>query len=162
MKLIHNIDFKKLAISCAVSLGTGALSAVISMPGMVNYQKAAKPPLTPPEWLFPVVWTILFLLMGISSYIVYTNRYSDSETRKQALWIYGAQLLVNFFWPILFFNLSAYLFSFLWIILLLVLVIVMTKKFHTVSPLSGILQIPYVIWTAFATYLTFGVFVLNM
>ncbi len=162
MKLVHNIDFKKLAISCAVSLGTGALSAVISMPQTGNYQKAAKPPLTPPEWLFPVVWTILFLLMGISSYIVYTNKYSDSETRKQALWIYGAQLAVNFFWPILFFNLSAYLFAFLWIILLLVLVIVMTKKFYSVSPLSGILQIPYVIWTAFATYLTFGVFVMNM
>ncbi|MCR5653634.1 MAG: tryptophan-rich sensory protein [Ruminococcus sp.] len=132
------------------------------MPGMGNYQKAAKPPLTPPEWLFPVAWTILFLLMGISSYIIYTNKYTDSETRKQALWIYGIQLAVNFVWPILFFSLSAYLFSFVWIILLLVLVVLMTRKFYEISPLAGLLQIPYVLWTAFATYLTFGVFILNM
>ena len=162
MRLIHNIDFKKLAISCAISLGVGALSAVVSMPGMSNFDKALKPPLTPPSWLFPIVWTVLFLLMGISSYIIYTNKYSSREKRNQALWVYGAQLIVNFFWPIIFFNLSAYLLSFVWIVLLLVLVIIMVKKFYSISPLAGALQIPYVIWTAFATYLTFGVFVLNM
>lgn len=162
MKLVHNIDFKKLAISCAISLGVGALSAVVSMPGMSNFDKAAKPPLTPPSWLFPIVWTILFLLMGISAYIVYTNKSIESETHKQALIIYGAQLVVNFFWPIFFFNLSAYFFAFLWIILLLVLVIIMTRKFYSISPVAGALQIPYIIWISFATYLTFGVFVMNM
>ena len=162
MKLVHNIDFKKLAISCAISLGTGALSAVISMPGMSNFDKAAKPPLTPPSWLFPIVWTILFLLMGISAYLVYTDKYSNPDERKRALVIYGAQLAVNFFWPIVFFSLSAYFLAFIWIILLLVLVIIMTRKFYAISPAAGIIQIPYIIWTAFATYLTFGVFVMNM
>lgn len=162
MRLVHNIDFKKLAISCAISLGVGALSAVISMPGMENFDKAAKPPLTPPSWLFPIVWTILFLLMGISAYLVYTDKYSGPDERKRALWIYGAQLAVNFFWPIVFFNLSAYFLAFLWIIALLVLVIIMTRKFYAISPIAGAIQIPYIIWTAFATYLTFGVFVMNM
>lgn len=162
MKLIHNIDFKKLAASCAISLGTGVLSALISMPGMGNFDKAEHPPLTPPSWLFPIVWTILFLLMGISAYMIYINKYASQDDKKQALWFYAAQLAVNFFWPVLFFNFSAYLLAFVWIVLLLVLVILTVKKFYAINPLAGALQIPYVIWTAFATYLTFGVFVMNM
>ncbi len=161
MKLIHNIDFKKLAISCAVSLGVGTLSGIISMSGQDNFEKAVKPPLTPPAWLFPVVWTILFLLMGISAYIVYTNKFASDKSKNTALWIYGIQLAVNFFWPIIFFNMSAYLLAFIWIILLLILVIIMAKKFYDISPAAGLLQIPYILWTAFATYLTFGVFILN-
>lgn len=162
MTMVHNIDYKKLATSCAISLGAGVLSSIISMSGMDNFEKAAKPPLTPPSWLFPIVWTILFLLMGISAYMVYTNKYTSQEDKKQALWFYGAQLTVNFFWPIIFFNLSAYLFAFVWIVLLLVLVILTARSFYAINPLAGILQIPYIIWTSFATYLTFGVFVLNM
>lgn len=161
MKLIHNIDFKKLGASCAISLGVGALSGLISMSGMNNFDKAQKPPLTPPSWLFPVVWTILFLLMGISAYLIYTNHYTDRESRNKALKIYAAQLIVNFFWPILFFNLSAYLFAFIWIVLLLVLIIIMIKMFYDISPVAGYLQIPYIVWTAFATYLTLGVLILN-
>lgn len=157
----HSIDYKKLAASCAISLGTGALSGIISMSGMKNFDKAVKPPLTPPSWLFPVVWTLLFLLMGISAYLVYTNRYTERKDRDSALIIYGAQLVVNFFWPVIFFNMSAYLFAFVWIVLLLVLVIIMTKKFYAITPIAGAFQIPYIIWTSFATYLTFGVFILN-
>ena len=157
----HRIDYKKLAASCAISLGTGALSAVISMAGMKNFEKAVKPPLTPPSWIFPIVWTLLFLLMGISAYLVYTNRYVSTRKRNNALIFYGAQLIVNFFWSIIFFNLSSYLFAFLWIILLLVLIIIMTRKFYEINPIAGWLQIPYIIWTSFAAYLTFGVLVLN-
>ncbi len=162
MKLIHNIDFKKLGASCAISLGVGALSGLISMSGMKNFESAQKPPLTPPSWLFPVVWTILFLLMGVSAYIIYTNHYADRETKNKALGVYAAQLAVNFFWSIIFFNLSAYLFAFVWILLLLALIVIMTKMFYDISPLAGYLQIPYIIWTAFATYLTLGVFIVNM
>lgn len=161
MRCVHNIDFKKLAASCAISLGAGALSGLITMSGMDSFNKANKPPLTPPSWLFPVVWTVLFLLMGISAYIVYTNGYASTENKNAALRIYGAQLAVNFLWPVLFFNLSAYLLSFVWIILLLVLIIIMARKFYSISPIAGNLQIPYIIWTAFATYLTFGAMVLN-
>jgi tryptophan-rich sensory protein len=159
--MVHNINLKKLAISCAISLGVGILSGVISMFGMDNFDKAVKPPLTPPSFLFPIVWTILFLLMGISSYFIYSANNADSDIRSTALTIYGAQLIVNFFWPIIFFNLSAYLLALIWIILLLVLIIVMIRLFYKISPVAGGLQIPYLLWTAFATYLTFGVFILN-
>ena len=161
MTLVHNIEYKKLGISCAVSLGTGTLSGIISAFGMGSFDSAAKPPLTPPSWLFPVVWTILFLLMGISSYLVYTAYDKDHDLRNAALTIYAAQLVVNFFWPIIFFNLSAYLLSFIWIILLLVMIIVMFRLFRRVVELSAYLQIPYIIWVSFAAYLNFGVFILN-
>lgn len=161
MQAVHNIDFKKLAISCGISLGVGAVSAFISMSSMDAYQKAVKPPLTPPGWLFPVVWTILFILMGISSYLVYISTTEEREVRNAALTVYVAQLVVNFFYPIIFFNLSAYLLAFIWILILLALVAVMVRLFLRVNRLAGILQIPYLAWVIFATYLTFGVFILN-
>lgn len=161
MTLVHNIDYKKLGISCAVSVGVGALSGIISAFGMSSFDEAAKPPLTPPSWLFPVVWTILFLLMGISSYIVYTAHDKDHELRNAALTVYAAQLVVNFFWPIIFFNLAAYLLAFIWIVLLLVMIVVMFRLFKQVNDLAAYLQIPYIIWVSFAVYLTFGVFIMN-
>ncbi|MGN1137827.1 MAG: TspO/MBR family protein, partial [Ruminococcus sp.] len=106
MVLIHNFDVKKLSISCSVSLGIGALSSFISMFGRDNFENAIKPPLNPPVWLFPIVWTILFLLMGISAYLVYKSD-SDDDAKTKALTAYGVQLLINFFWPIIFFNFSA-------------------------------------------------------
>lgn len=161
MTLVHSIDYKKLGLSCAISLGVGALSGIISMFGMDSFDKAVKPPLTPPSWLFPVVWTVLFLLMGISSYIVYTSHEADKDIRNASLMIYASQLVINFFWPIIFFNLAAYMLAFIWIVLLLVMIIVMFRLFKRVNELAAYLQIPYIIWVAFATYLTFGVMVLN-
>lgn len=161
MQVVHNINYKKLLISCGISLGVGGLSALISMMGRSSYEVAEKPPLTPPGWLFPIVWTILYILMGISSYLVYNTRTDLQDTKSTALIIYGVQLIVNFFWSIIFFNFSAYLFAFIWILLLLFLIFVMIKLFYKINKTAAILQIPYLIWVAFATYLTFGVFILN-
>lgn len=161
MQVIHNIDYKKLLISCGISLGVGGLSALISMMNSGAFDSAQKPPLTPPNWLFPIVWTILYILMGISAYLIYQSKVDVEETKSVALIIYGVQLIVNFFWSIIFFNLQAYLFAFIWILLLLFLIIVMIKLFYPINKLSAILQIPYLLWVAFATYLTFGVFILN-
>ena len=161
MQAVHNIDLKKLSINCGISLGVGAVSALISMPSMGAFEKASKPPLTPPNWVFPVVWTILFILMGISSYLVYVSRTESREVRNAALMVYVSQLVVNFFYPIIFFNLSAYLLAFIWILILLIMVTVMVRLFLRVSKVSGLLQIPYLLWVTFATYLTFGVFILN-
>jgi tryptophan-rich sensory protein len=160
MQLVHNINYKKLAISCGISLGVGALSSIISMFGKDNFEKVVKPPLNPPDWLFPIVWTILFILMGISSYLIYVSN-NEEENKTKALSIYGAQLLVNFFWPILFFNFSAYLFSSIWILLLLGLIVAMIVSFYKIDKVAGILQVPYLIWVAFATYLTIAICVLN-
>ncbi len=160
MVLIHNFDIKKLSISCAISLGIGALSSFISMFGRDNFENAIKPPLNPPTWLFPIVWTILFLLMGISAYLVYKSD-SDDEAKTKALTAYGVQLLINFFWPIIFFNLSAYLFASIWIIVLLISIIIMIKLFYDIDRCAAYLQIPYLIWVCFATYLTIAITILN-
>lgn len=158
MSSVCKINIKKLAKCLGISLGIGALSALFTMFGMDSFEKAVKPPLTPPSFLFPIVWTILFILMGISSYIVCN---SDSENRTTALSVYGIQLAVNFFWPIFFFNLEAYLFSFIWIILLWILIIVMIVQFNKVSKVAALLQIPYLLWVTFAAYLNFGIYLLN-
>lgn len=161
MQVIHNIDYKKLLISCGISLGIGSLSGIISMMAMKSFESTNKPPLTPPGWLFPVVWTILYILMGISAYLIYKTPVEVQETKTTALIIYGVQLIVNFFWSIIFFNLEAYLFAFIWILLLLALIVVMIYMFYPINKLAAILQIPYLLWVIFATYLTFGVFLLN-
>ena len=158
MSSVHKINLKQLAISLAVSLGTGFLSGLVTMLGMENFKKANKPPLTPPDFVFPIVWTLLFILMGISAYMIYR---SDKQGKTKALIVYGIQLLVNFFWPIFFFNFSVYLFSFIWILLLWLLIILMIKLFYPICKTAALLQIPYLLWVIFAAYLNFGVYLLN-
>lgn len=158
MPSVHKINLKHLAISLAISLGVGILSGISTMGSMENFEKISKPPLTPPGIVFPIVWFILFTLMGISSYIIYE---SDSQNSKNALTVYGIQLVVNFIWPLLFFNMQAYLFSFIWILLLWILIIIMIVQFYKISKPAALLQIPYLLWVTFATYLNFGVFLLN-
>lgn len=158
MSSVHKINLKHLIASLAISLGTGALSGFLSMGAMQDFENAAQPPLSPPSFLFPIVWTILFTLMGISSYIIFE---SDHDKRTKALVLYGVQLAVNFFWPLLFFNLNAYLFAFLWLILLIILVINMITTFYEINKTAALLQLPYLAWITFAAYLNFGVYVLN-
>ena len=158
MSSVHKINYKQLIISLAMSLGIGLLSGLFTMMCMESFEKANKPFLTPPDYIFPIVWTILFILMGISAYIIFR---SDSLQKNNALIVYGIQLLVNFFWPIFFFNMSAYLFSFIWIILLWLLIILMIKMFYPISKTAALLQIPYLLWVTFAAYLNFGIFILN-
>ena len=143
-------------LSEAVGLMAGFLSREATQ---IYGQLAIKPPLSPPAWLFPVAWTILYALMGIGAGIV-MNR-GRAGKRDHALNLMVAQLVVNFFWPLLFFNARAYGFALLWILLLLVLVIWMTLEFRKVSALSARLQIPYILWLLFATYLNAAVWYLN-
>ena len=102
------INWKSLIVSLTISLGTGILSALITRSSMTIYQNLNLPKLAPPSTLFPIVWTILFVLMGISAYIIYE---SNSNKKQNALKIYAIQLLINFIWPILFFNLNLYFIS---------------------------------------------------
>ena len=146
---------KKLIISILISLGVGGLSALITSGSMDVYKTLVKPPLAPPSILFPIVWTILYILMGISSYLIYKSNDNDS------LKVYALQLLINFIWPILFFVLKLRLLSFIWIILLLAIVLIMIIKFYRVNKLSAYLQIPYLIWVLFASYLNLGFYIIN-
>jgi len=151
--------FKKLKpylVSVAISVGIGALSAFFTMGNMEVYENINKPLLSPPSFLFPVVWSILFILMGISSAIVYLKGGGG-----KALFIYGLQLVVNFFWSIIFFNMQAYLLSFIWLIVLWILIIIMIVKFYKISPLAAYLQIPYLLWVTFAGYLNLMIYLLN-
>lgn len=149
---------KVFIISILIPLAVGALSALLGMNGMAQYTELAKPPLSPPGFVFGIVWPILYVLMGISSALIYQSK----DARKQdALKIYAAQLAVNFFWTIFFFGLDWRLFSFFWILLLIVLVLLMIRQFSSINPLAGYLQIPYLLWLIFAAYLNLGVWFLN-
>ena len=152
------INWKSLTTNLAISLGTGILSALITRNSMDTYKNLNLPKLAPPSILFPIVWTILFILMGISAYIIYE---SNSNQRQNALIIYGIQLIINFIWPILFFNSKLYLFSFIWITLLWLLIIVMINSFNKISNTAAYLQTPYLVWVTFASYLNFMIYYLN-
>lgn len=152
---------KPYVISIAIALGVGALSSLLTKGNMNLYDYIVKPPLSPPMIVFPIVWSILFILMGISSAMVFVNRENNKEAARSALLTYAFQLAVNFFWSIIFFNMKAYLFAFIWILLLLALILIMIIQFGKVSKTAAYLQIPYLLWVIFAAYLTFMVYFLN-
>ncbi|MBR6401516.1 MAG: tryptophan-rich sensory protein [Firmicutes bacterium] len=151
---------KKLAANIAVPLLVGGVSAFISRSGMQNFEKLAKPPLSPPAALFPAVWTILFVLMGIASYLVAVSDADEKQT-DNALTVYALQLGVNFLWSIFFFKFGWYLFSFFWLILLWAMILYTIILFSRISKKAAYLLIPYIVWVSFAGYLNLGVALLN-
>lgn len=153
-----NVKWKELIFSIGISLGVGAVSGYVTKNSMSIYNELVKPPLTPPGWIFPVVWTILFVLMGISAYLIYI---SDSKEKVQALQIYAIQLMLNFIWSLVFFNMQAYLLAFVILILLWISIMAMIKTFSEINPIAGKLQVPYLLWVTFAGYLNFAIYFLN-
>lgn len=153
------IQWGKLIISLAVSLGTGALAAVLTSDSMQQYQNMYRPPLAPPGWVFPIVWTILFILMGIAAYLIWV---SDSPDKKQALTIYLVQLLANFGWSIIFFRFNAYLVAFAWLLLLWYLIYLTRKQFKEINRTAGLLLLPYLLWVTFAGYLNLAIAIEEM
>lgn len=137
---------------------TGALSGLLAGNSFSFYRELIKPPLSPPGWLFPVMWAILYALMGISAFIIYS---SDAEEKNKALAVYGSQLFVNFMWSIVFFRFRMLGLSVAVILILLVLIAVMIITFRRIRTTAAYLNIPYLIWTAFASYLNIGVLLLN-
>jgi len=152
---------KTYAIAIAIPLAIGGLSALLTRNSMDIYKEVAMPPLSPPSWLFPIVWGILYLLMGISSGIVWENRERDPEAAVKGLSYYAVSLAFNFAWSIVFFNLRWFLFAFFWLLILLYLIIRTILCYKKVSTVAAYLQIPYAIWVAFAGYLNFGIWWLN-
>ncbi len=140
--------------------GIGLVAGLITMDGVELYNAAVtQPPFSPPSWVFPVVWGILYALMGISAYLV--SQTPPSMERSRGLNLMVIQLIVNFFWPLFFFNIQAYGFSLLWLIALWMLVLWMILTFRKTVPLAAWLQIPYLLWLTFAVYLNAGVWYLN-
>lgn len=151
---------KLLIKSIALPLLVGLVSGLLTRNAMQDFQTLIKPPLSPPGWLFPVVWTILYTLMGISAYLIKTSS-ADFDAKADALMLYRYQLMVNFLWPIFFFNFGWYLFSLVWLLLLWVLVFFMIRQFNKISKPAAYLNIPYLVWLSFAAYLNAGIWWLN-
>lgn len=139
------------------ALAVGAVSALITMNNMNLYSTIITPPLSPPGFLFPIVWTILYILMGVSAGIVYNT---DKKWNK-SLTVWCVQLAFNFVWSIIFFNYKAFLISFIWLIALLALIVTMIIMFNKYSKTASYLQIPYLLWVTFAGYLNFAIYLLN-
>lgn len=151
------MDYKKLIKYILIPLGVGALVGFLSGSNS-TYSDIMKPEFSPPAILFPIVWSILYILMGISSYMISE---STDVLKDNALFYYYGQLSVNFLWSFIFFTFKWYLIAFIWLILLIVLVVLMIIKFYRVNRLSAYLQIPYLLWILFASILNFSIYVLN-
>lgn len=138
----------------------GVLSSLLSGNFLSFYSELVKPPFAPPGNLFPIVWTILYALMGISAYMIYVSD-ADDEEKKKALNLYVVQLFVNFMWSIVFFRFEQIGAAAVVLILLVLLVALMIVTFKKIRPLAGYLNIPYLIWVIFAAYLNIGFLILN-
>ncbi len=147
-------------IGILIPLAVGGFSALLTKDNMDIYDTVVKPALAPPGILFPIAWSILYVLMGIGSALVF-NAEVDARSKRKALILYGAQLFVNFFWSILFFNKRLFLASFLWLVLLWGLIVAMIASFYKIHKGTGLIQLPYLIWVTFAGYLNLAIYLLN-
>lgn len=159
---VMNVNKRKLwtnGIAIAIPEAVGALAGFLTRDGVQAIDRLSQSALTPPSWVFPVVWTILYGLMGISSVRIWMA--GDSPERTKGLSLYLFQLIFNFFWSIFFFNMHAFGFSLLWLLGLWALILLMIQSFYKVDRLAAWLQIPYFLWVTFAAYLNYVVWQLN-
>lgn len=149
-----------LIIAIAIPLAVGALSAFLTSDTMVKFQQLNMPDFAPSGSIFPIVWTLLYILMGIASYRIYLKGIENQEV-KSALIFYILQLIFNFFWSIIFFGLGMRGFAFIWLIILWNLIVITTVKFYKLDKIAGYLMIPYILWVSFAGVLNYSVWMLN-
>lgn len=154
------IKLKPLIISILISLATGTIAGLITSSSQNTYSTIDTPFFAPPSFLFPIVWSILYLLMGISSYIIYTSNAKPSD-KQAALTIYALSLVINFIWPILFFNSRLYLVSFIWLVALWIFILLTILAYSKISKVAAYLQIPYLLWVTFAGILNLAIVILN-
>lgn len=153
-------NWKVYGFGILLSESVGALAGLVNIGGIRRYNASiVQPPFSPPAWAFPLVWGILYALMGIGVAAAYLAE--TSKERGRALDLFTLQLAVNFFWSLIFFTLRAYGLAFGWLFLLWVLVVLMMFTFHTIKPWTAWLQVPYLCWVTFAAYLNLGVWMLN-
>lgn len=153
------LNWKKLLLFLAIPLAVGGFATLLSG-GMNTYKTVNQPPLSPPGWVFPIVWTILYLLMGYASYRIAISD-APKEDRKKALTFYGIQLFFNFLWPIVFFRFEAYWLAFFVLLALWVFIYLTMHLFSEIDETAESLLIPYLLWVTFAGYLNLGVALLN-
>lgn len=151
------INWKKLILITIITFAVGSLFSFFTMNNMDTFKELSKP-IDVPGIVFPIVWSVLYLLMSISYYIVSEKQ---DKSRNEARTSYVVQLVINSLWTLIFFGFEAYLLAFIWIIILLIAVIVMIVNFYKVDKTAAYLQIPYVLWILFAGYLNLGIYLLN-
>ena len=149
---------KPYIFSILLALTVGGLSALATAKNMNVYEKINTPPLSPPGWLFPVVWTILYVLMGISAAIIFT---SNAPKKDDALFVYAISLVLNFSWSIFFFNLQSFIVCFIILVALWLSILITMIKYYKISKPAAWLQLPYLIWVTFAGYLNLAIILLN-
>lgn len=156
-----NKKIGRYVFSILATLAVGGLSALLTSGNMQVYSEAVQPKLAPPAIWFPIVWSVLYVLMGIGRAMVVSEKEVMPDAVAAADRVYWSQLAINFLWSIIFFNFRGFLFAFLWLILLLAAVVLMTARFAPVSRTAAYLQFPYIAWIVFAGYLNFMIFLLN-
>lgn len=157
--MVLSVRAKSLLKNLAIPLLVGGVAGFLTNSDVKDFMATAqKPFFIPPGWVFPVVWTILYTLMGIASYLI-NNSYNPKKNR--ALTVYYVQLLFNFVWSFIFFSANSYLFAFVWIIALWTLIIATILEFNAIKPKAAYILIPYLIWVTFAAVLNFSVYLLN-
>jgi len=156
--IIRTIKLKKLLLYVAVTFAFGVIGALLGGETGQIYETLNKPPLSPPGIVFPIVWSILYLLMGISAYFLSNEK---SPSTSVFLKIYWVQLILNALWPLVFWRFGAYELAAVIIVAILVLVVILTLGSLKINKLSAILFVPYIIWLLFALYLNIGIAILN-
>lgn len=155
-------EIGKIIIAILIPLVIGGISAFLTRNAMSEFKNLNQPFLSPPAWLFPVAWTILYILMGIASYLIYKNKnVFFYKERDNALIFYIVQLIFNFVWSIIFFNMKQYVFAFIWLILLWIFILLLIINAKKVNKIAYYLLIPYIIWVTFAGYLNLMIAILN-
>ena len=155
----EKVNYKMLILFIGFALTAGFLGSLLGG-NMASFKNLKKPFFTPPSIAFPIIWTMLYILMGISSYLICCNK-TDKKFKKRACFFYLIQLLVNTLWSLFFFRFGWFLFAFFWLLLLIALVIVMIIKFYKLKPLAAYLQIPYLLWLVIASILNISIVRLN-
>lgn len=157
---MRRISVGTLIIAVLIPLLVGYFSSVLSRSAMTEYGTMNKPPLSPPAMVFPIAWTILYIMMGLASYFIIMSE-ADSKAKMSIMIIYAISLAMNFCWSIVFFNWRMYLVAFIWLLVLWCLVIIIAVKSFNVSKIATVMFIPYILWLTFAAYLNFGAYYLN-
>lgn len=158
--MVFKFNLKRFLVSIVIPLSIGGLSALLTSGNMDLYSQIISPPIAPPGWLFPVVWAVLYFLMGVSLYLVWNSK-AEKDQKQLAYVIFSIQLFLNFIWSPIFFNNRQFLLAFVVLIILWIFTLTMIVNFYKISKLAGILQIPYLLWLAFAGYLSLSIYLLN-
>lgn len=155
----------RLALCILVPVGVGGLSAALTMGAMSSFGEMKQPPFSPPAWLFPVAWTILYVLMGLASWLIWYTGTCNAKTKdatRKLLIIYGVQLFFNFCWSPVFFNFKWYWFAFVWLIVMWAMIIALVAGVRKLLNRGAMVcLVPYLLWCTFAAYLNAGIAILN-